>query len=223
MPDVRVVCFDWGGVIIRICRNWREGCQRAGLPIHEAAGTAEAIARRRAINAEHQVGRLACADFFARMAHASEGLYTPEQIRCIHHAWLIEDYPRIGEVIDRLNATDGITTALLSNTNPAHWSRQHTGEGGFAAAARLQVRLASHELGLAKPAPAIYHAARERFGVPGEQIVFFDDLSENIEAARSAGWRACLIDPLGDTAAQVEHHLSTLGIDLALTSDRRVG
>lgn len=221
MPDVRVVCFDWGGVIIRICRNWREGCRRAGLSIHEAAGSPEAIARRRAINAEHQVGRIACSDFFARVAHASEGLYSPEQIRNIHDAWLIEEYPRIGEVIDRLNVMDGITTALLSNTNASHWARQHTGEGGFAAAARLQVRLASHELGLAKPDAAIYHAARARFGVPAEQIVFFDDLPENVDGARSAGWRACLVDPLGDTSAQVEHHLATLGIDLGLTADRR--
>ncbi|MCL4221319.1 MAG: HAD-IA family hydrolase [Phycisphaerales bacterium] len=223
MPEVRVVCFDWGGVIVRICRNWREGCERAGLPIHEAAGTPEAMARRRAINAEHQVGRLACADFFAQVAHASDGLYTPEQIRCIHDAWLIEEYPRIDAVIDRLNATDGITTALLSNTNASHWARQHTGAGGFAAAARLKVRLASHELGLAKPDMAIYHTARERFGVSAEQIVFFDDLPENIEGARSAGWRACLIDPLGDTATQVEHHLLALGIDLGLTANRRAG
>ncbi|KAA0217264.1 MAG: HAD family hydrolase [Leptolyngbya sp. PLA3] len=222
MPDVRVVCFDWGGVIIRICRNWREGCERAGLPIHEAAGTPEAVARRRAINAVHQVGRMACEDFFASVAHASEGLYTPEQIRRIHDAWLIEEYPRIGGVIDRLNATKGITTALLSNTNASHWARQHAGAGGFGAAARLKVRLASHEMGLAKPDEAIYHTARERFGVPAEQIVFFDDLPENIDAARSAGWRACLIDPLGDTSAQIERHLAALGIDL-ITAECRDG
>lgn len=223
MRDVRVVCFDWGGVIIRICRNWREGCERAGLPIHEAAGTPEAVARRRAISARHQVGQISCDDFYTRVAHASEGLYSAHEIQCIHDAWLIEEYPRVGEVIDQLNEVDGVETALLSNTNASHWARQHDGPGGFASAFRLRHRLASHELGLAKPDAAIYHAARERFDVPSEQIVFFDDLQENIDAAVTAGWRGCLIDPFGDTAAQIEHHLESLGIALGVTRDRRGG
>jgi FMN phosphatase YigB (HAD superfamily) len=33
--------------------------------------------------------------------------------------------------------------------------------------------------------------------------VFFDDLAENISAARACGWNAVHIDHTGDTAAQV--------------------
>lgn len=221
MAEVSVVCFDWGGVILRICRNWREGCERAGVAIHEAAGAPEAMARRRAINIEHQIGAISCEDFFTRVAGASEGLYSADDIRRIHDAWLIEEYPGVGDLIDRLNAIDGVTTALLSNTNATHWSRQHDREGGFSAAYRLRHRLASHEMGLAKPDPAIFHAAREHFGVPGEQIVFFDDLEENIEAARAAGWRGCVVDPLGDTAGQMERELIALGVPLR--ADHRGG
>lgn len=221
MPDVSVVCFDWGGVILRICRDWREGCERAGVAIHEAAGTPEAVARRRAINLEHQVGAISCDEFFTRVAGASEGLYSADDIRRIHDAWLIEEYRGVGDLIDRLNAINGITTALLSNTNATHWSRQHDRAGGFSAAYRLRHRLASHEMGLAKPNPEIFHAAREHFGVPSERIVFFDDLEENIDAARAAGWRGCVVNPLGDTAAQMERELSRLGVPV--TSDQSAG
>lgn len=212
MPDVRVVCFDWGGVIVRICRNWREGCLRAGLPVYEAAGTPEAIARRRAISAEHQVGRIRCDEFYARVAEASEGLYTPAEIKQIHDAWLIDEYHGAGDLIDQLNATEGITTAMLSNTNASHWARQHDGPGGFGAAARIKIRLASHELGLAKPDPAIYEAARAHFGVRAEQILFFDDLSENVQAARDAGWLAHQIDHAGDPTSQMRAVLHALGV-----------
>lgn len=223
MPDVRVVCFDWGGVILRICRNWREGCVRAGLPVHEAADTPEAVAKRRAIAAEYQLGQIGCDEFYTRVAQASQGLYAPEDIRRIHDAWLIEEYPRVGAIIDRLNALEGLETALLSNTNAAHWARQHDGPGGFASARRLGHRLASHELGLAKPDPAIYHAACKRFGAEPERIVFFDDLPENIDAANAAGWQGFRIDPFGDPAAQIEHHLASLGIVLKASCDYHAG
>ena len=34
-------------------------------------------------------------------------------------------------------------------------------------------------------------------------LVFFDDLPENVDAARACGWNAVQVDHAGDTAAQV--------------------
>jgi FMN phosphatase YigB (HAD superfamily) len=45
-----------------------------------------------------------------------------------------------------------------------------------------------------------------------EEILFFDDLPENIDGARAAGWRAVLIDPDGDPAAQVMTALDKAGL-----------
>jgi HAD superfamily hydrolase (TIGR01509 family) len=77
---------------------------------------------------------------------------------------------------------------------------------------RLRVRLASHDLGLVKPDPAIYHEAQRRFTAPAERIVFFDDLEENVAAARAAGWRAYRIDHKGDTATQMRTTLHAIGV-----------
>ncbi len=212
--DLRVVCFDWGGVILRICRSWREGCARAGLPLHERVMDPEIMTRRRRYAQDYQIGALTCDEFFQGVADLTDGLYSPADVQQIHAAWLIEEYPGISSVITALGAQPNLQTALLSNTNAAHWSRQHSGPGGFPAAAQLQCRLASHELRVAKPDRSIYIIATERFGVEPRQIVFFDDLAENVEAARACGWHAHQIDHEGDTASQISAHLAGHGIVL---------
>ena len=52
---LRLVCFDLGGVIIRICRTWAEGCTAAGVAVR--CGT-EAIAAHGDLHDEHQLGRI---------------------------------------------------------------------------------------------------------------------------------------------------------------------
>ena len=48
----------------------------------------------------------------------------------------------------------------------------------------------SHEVGLAKPDPAVYALTAERLGVRPEAIAFLDDVPANVEAAVACGWRA---------------------------------
>jgi putative hydrolase of the HAD superfamily len=48
----------------------------------------------------------------------------------------------------------------------------------------------SYQLRLAKPEEAIYKAAANALDTPPENILFIDDKSENIEAARNAGMHA---------------------------------
>lgn len=43
---------------------------------------------------------------------------------------------------------------------------------------------------IAKPDPAIYRLAAERFGYPPERMLFIDDNRDNVEAARALGWQA---------------------------------
>jgi HAD superfamily hydrolase (TIGR01509 family) len=112
------------------------------------------------------------------------------------------------DLIDELHAL-GLVTGCLSNTNGLHWERQIR---DFPALSRLRHRLASHELLLAKPEPAIYEHATSVLGLPPQRIVLFDDLAENCDGARHAGWHACQIDHEGHTAAQMRAHLTQLGV-----------
>ena len=207
---VECVCFDWGGVILRICRAWGEGCERAGLPVRGGLGDRPFANERKGIAGEFQLGRLAPGKFFDRVSAAMGGLYTAAEVQRVHHAWLIEEYPGVDALMNDLH-TAGVTTALLSNTNQTHWERQrsdvHPEWPSFPTAGRVRLPHASHLLGLAKPHEEIYRAFEQATGYAGGQIIFFDDLAENIDTATRLGWRGVLIDHTGDTAQQMREAL----------------
>ena len=142
-----------------------------------------------------------------QMSAALEGLYSADQVRALHAAWLLEEYPGVHELMEELSERTDVQLACLSNTNDGHWEQMHGSQQIFRSFARLNLRLASHLMQLAKPELAIYHSAISSFGCRPDEVLFFDDLPENVLAARDAGWNAERIDPKGDTAAQMRGHL----------------
>ncbi len=216
MTPSPLILFDLGGVLVRICRTWEEACVYAGVEARDAVRFRDPAlaARRKHFHNLHQTGAIACKPYFAAIAESTAGLYTADEVRRIHNAWTLDDYPGVADLIKRLRAA-GVRTACLSNTNHSHWTILNQGDGPkrapSSAVVWLDVRLASHIMGLAKPDDAIYRAAEESLGVSAGDIVFFDDLAENIAAARARGWRAHQIDHTGDTTAQIESHLALGG------------
>lgn len=210
---IRVVCFDLGGVVVRICRTWEQACARAGVEVrgNERFQDPALRAERHAITDAYMAGQMSCDDYWARIAATTDGLYAPHEIRAVHTAWTIEDYAGVAGVIERLNANSTITTACLSNTNHSHWQWLSTQSPAIA---HLRTKLASHHMGLVKPDHAIYRAAETALGVLPHEIVFFDDLEENIAGARACGWHAHQIDHEGDTASQIEGHLRDHAIEI---------
>lgn len=213
--SIEMVCFDWGGVLLRHWRSWEEGCRAAGLEVRGATATAEWSARRKPLAQAYQTGRVTCDEFFAKLREAVEGLYSAEELRRIHDAWLIDEYEGVGEIVGRLAREGRAATGMLSNTNASHWRRQFAnGEkaADFPTPALLTHRHASHLLGRAKPGAEIYEAFEHATGFRGRSILFFDDLRENIEAAARLGWRGVLIDHEGETAPQIGRALREHGV-----------
>lgn len=211
-----LVVFDWGGVVLRICRSWEEGCRRAGLMPHAHDLLPAAAAQRSAVSHEYQLGNVTCESFCEGISRATNGRMSPSDVARLHDAWLIEEYPGMADLIGQLNANAGVRTALLSNTNAGHWKRHLPNADGSAAdfptVGTLDFRLGSHLLGEVKPEQAIYHSMQNTAGVPPERIVFFDDLAENVAMARKLGWQSEQIDHMGDPASQIAGHLRRLGI-----------
>ena len=209
----RAVVFDWGGVILRICRGFAEGCERAGVRYRGVPEDEQLRAHRRALVASYQRGELSSAAYYEGTSAAFGGLYSAEEIARIDHAWLIAEYAGIDAVLTALAATD-VRTALLSNTSEGHFVRGVGPSADFPAIGLLGVRVASHIEGCAKPEPAIYERAEAALDARGDAVLFFDDLETNTAAALARGWRATTIDPSGDTAAQVLDTLRASGIAL---------
>ncbi|MEI6871608.1 MAG: HAD family phosphatase [Verrucomicrobiota bacterium] len=73
---------------------------------------------------------------------------------------------------------------LLSNTNNLH-AEYFLSE--YPVFQHFTNAVYSHEAGLMKPDPAIYHHALEKFGLSAQKTLFIDDLLPNIEAASALG------------------------------------
>ncbi len=90
-------------------------------------------------------------------------------------------------LIARLRAA-GQAVGFLSNMSQHfadHLRALHPLEDWFNAGG-----LFSAEVRCMKPDPAIFALAQQRFGVPAQELMFFDDHPANITAARAAGWQA---------------------------------
>jgi glucose-1-phosphatase len=216
---VKIVVFDLGGVVVRICRSIKEAGERCGVAVRDEDITPEKRSERRAIHAQYERGRIGCDEFFVAIARTTGGKYTPEQFRAMHMNWIIEEYPGVAELIDDLHAA-GVSTGVLSNTNASHWGQMQGSIDArgqviapkFPATVKPVHRHASHLLGVAKPEAAIYDEFARRTGFAPGQILFFDDLAENIAAARGRGWDGEVVDHTGDTAAQMRGWLRARGL-----------
>jgi len=201
---IQLVCFDIGGVLIRIAETWTQACERAGIePPAHVKGDGEADFA--GIAHAYETGRANDQQFLEAITTVLAGI-SPDQARAIIHAWLIEPYPGVGEVMDLVNATIAVT-ACLSNTNLLHW-RQMEEDARFAALLRrLDQHFTSFDIGARKPETEIFEQVEKVSALPAERILFFDDRRENIDAAGARGWHVQLIDPYGDPAEQMRASL----------------
>lgn len=202
-----IVCFDIGGVLVRICRTWEEGCRAAQVPVRPFEGDADHLDRKRSLVADLQRGEIDDATFHRRLSESFDHVWSVEEVARIDSAWLLGPYLGTSEVVADLRKA-GIATACLSNTSEGHWRSLLTYEN----VAGLGSRHASHLMGLVKPDPRIYAAFEARMDLPPSEIVFFDDLQSNIDSAMDRGWHAVRIDHEGDTASQIRTALDDIGI-----------
>ncbi len=106
------------------------------------------------------------------------------------------------DVIDAVaRLHERMPTALLTN-NIREW---RSGWQKVIPVERLfDVAIESREVGTRKPEQRIYEINRERLGVPHEAIFFFDDIGQNLKAARALGWQTVLFADPADAMATLE-------------------
>lgn len=202
--SIQLVCFDLGGVLIRLCEGWDHACALAEVTPSKPLTDED---ERQVIKLVHreEVGSL-CKNEFFNLTAPLLGL-SPEGARAMSDAWLCGAYPGIDALIDAINDA-GLQTACLSNTNDNHWRAMidPTHRNGLPLD-KLKHRFASHLVRDRKPNPTIYQHVERSTGLPPEAILFFDDVLENIEAAKAQGWHACQITDPDNPAEQMTSHL----------------
>jgi len=85
------------------------------------------------------------------------------------------------EIVRRVGAS--VPLALLSNTNPVHFEycRQT-----FPVLQYIPSHFLSYQLKAFKPEPEIFARVVDQISLPPEEILYIDDIPENVEAARNA-------------------------------------
>ncbi|MDG5747761.1 HAD-IA family hydrolase [Qipengyuania sp. XHP0207] len=108
------------------------------------------------------------------------------------------------ELVERLDAR-GVPLFAITNFGADFWA-------GFRPTApvfdRFRDIVVSGEERLAKPDPAIFHLARERFGHDAGAMLFIDDNAANIATASALGWQVHHFD----AAPQLEADLAARGL-----------
>lgn len=110
------------------------------------------------------------------------------------------------EVLRRIK--DQVRLGLISNTNELHFE--------FLRREMPQLSLfdfftLSYKVGAVKPSPAIYTSAEEMAQCRPNEILYFDDIPEYVEAARRRGWNAEVFTGQAGVEAAVQRHGLSLG------------
>jgi len=95
---------------------------------------------------------------------------------------------------------------LFSNTNQEHWDYVDGLAGGVLKTFEAYL---SHEIGMAKPAVASFEHVARAAGVEASRCIFFDDVAENVEGARLAGFNADVFT----SEADLRRLLTDRGVD----------
>lgn len=200
MLTVRAVLFDLGNVLCtidvgRLRRAWEAG---TGLPWAALEDSLLASGLKRLLD----TGAATPEEVTARVAAATGVALDVARFSSLWGT-VLGPWPEANALAARV--AQQVPTGLLSNTDPLHHAQA---QALCPALAGMTAQTVSYEVGAQKPERAIYDAAVAAMGVPAGEILFLDDLDENVAGARAAGLRAEQVRTLAD----MERALASVGL-----------
>jgi len=184
---IQALLFDLGGVLIeidfeRVFLNWARYSPLAADEIRARFSVDTAYQR-------HERGEMDGAAYFAHLRRRLLLDATDAEIVAGWNAVFVGRIHQTLGLIGRLRAS--LPCFCFTNTNPTHqaaWSRDYPELGAL-----FEEVFVSSELGMRKPEREAFEAVVHRMGFPPSGILFFDDLAQNVEGARTLGMQAVLV------------------------------
>lgn len=178
MSRIKAVLFDLGGVLVDIDLPafWSDlGFSLPEEIIPFTDGCTSLIKR-------YETGHIGTADFLNGLRIVFNKKFTARRIRRAFSGIIQQPIAGMSDIVSDLSRT--CQTALVSNTNEIHYelSRTKVEALGF-----LQKHYLSYQLHVMKPAAGFYDAAIKDQGIIPSELLFIDDVAENLQAAKVAG------------------------------------
>ena len=190
--------FDLGNVVIEIDFNrvFAHWAAQAGCDVRLVR---ERFSPDSAYN-RHEIGEIGAEEYFASLRTSLGIDLTDGQFLAGWNAIFIDEMPGIAAQLSR--AARRLPLYAFTNTNPAHaayWSERFSG-----ALRHFKKIFVSSSIGLRKPDAAAFAFVIRDIGAPANRVVFFDDSSHNVEAARTCGLKAVQVNSIADVAAALD-------------------
>lgn len=194
----KVVLFDLGGVLVElgeepIPSEWLSGNTKFDLVDWFTSETAVLFEK----------GQIDAQSFAQRLKVDLNIKATNEEVIEQFTKWPIGLFGEVTELLESLKSE--YTLALLSNSNQLHWPRLME---EFGLAKYFDHIFASHHMNMAKPDLEIFEAVIEGLNVKPNEILFFDDNLNNVEASKKVGINAYRVSGV----QQVSNVLESVGI-----------
>ena len=193
--------FDLGGVVFGIDfeNAFSQWAKCAGVPV-------ETLKSRYCIDAwyeQHERGEIGAAEYFDALRDTLGITIPDEQLAAGWNAIFQEESAEVFELFQRLSSR--IPIYAFSNSNVAHqefWERKYVKTLGL-----FREVFVSCDLGLRKPEAVAFRHVTASIGSEPENILFFDDTRENVDAARDIGMSAIQVRSITDIRTNVTEFL----------------
>lgn len=194
--------FDLGRVVLDIdfkralaCWAGHAGCEPSDIGGRFAADD---------VLKQYESGKIGDDAYFAQLRAQLGVEISDAQLLEGWNAIFVGEIPGIAPLLAR--AAERLPLYALSNTNPPHIA--HFSNAYADVLSHFRELYLSSTIGLLKPDAAAYDHVVEAIGMPASRVLFFDDLAENVEAARARGLNAVQVK----SSADVARALDALGI-----------
>jgi putative hydrolase of the HAD superfamily len=191
--DIKVILFDLGRVLMHI--DFEAFPNGLGLLTKEERLQYDQAHIQKSIR-EYETGKMSTNEFYDSLYGIFQKKYSREKLRESFDGIIVADNQEIIPFVEKIMLQYRI--AVLSNTCASHWEK----------VLRLSslIKLfpdvfTSFQLGAMKPARSVYENVCTSLNVQPHEVLFIDDLKENVEGAISAGMKGILFTD----ARQLQH------------------
>ncbi len=178
--EVKVILFDLGRVLMHI--DFDAFPKGLGLFTKEQRAPYEIPVKK--IVYLYECGKITTKEFSDALLTIFDDRFSREQILDAYDSIIVEDNREIIPFVQSVQKKYRI--AILSNTSPSHWEKI------LRVSSVIKLfpdAYTSFQLGAMKPSSIVYEKVCELMNVEPHEVIFIDDLKENIDGANTVGMK----------------------------------